>query len=97
MNTGFDPGTHLVELTGNATDPIVDPLNEIPDTLVVNGSGQITMRIPRNKNANGVEHDRGYVIYGPSTPKGTLSLTNVSQNHRRRNSHRCHQRHRAAR
>ncbi len=78
INTGFDAGTHLVELTGNATAPTVDPFNEIPDTLVVNASKQITMRIPRNKNANGVEHDRGYVIYGPSTPKGTLSLTNVA-------------------
>jgi len=79
INTGFAAGTHLVELTGNASDPAVDPNGDIPDTLVVNASGQITMRIPRNKNINGVEHDRGYVIYGPSTPKGSLSLTNISQ------------------
>src|SRR5439155_1930917 len=27
----------------------------------------------------GVEHDRGYVIYGPQRPQGSLSLANVSQ------------------
>jgi hypothetical protein len=79
VQTDFASGTHLVELTGNATDSTVDPNNNIFDTVVVNGSGQITINIPRNKNANGVEHDRGYVIYGPATPKGTLSVSNVAR------------------
>src|SRR5205814_2452860 len=35
--------------------------------------------IPRNKNANGVEHDRGYLVYGPSGPQGSLSISNVAQ------------------
>jgi alpha-amylase len=76
VQTDFDAGTHLVELTGNAADPLVDPNGDIPDTLVVNSSKQITIRIPNN---NGAVHGKGYVIYGPQRPQGTLSLTNVSQ------------------
>ena len=76
VNTFFDPGMHLVELTGNATNGTVDPNNDIFDTVVVQPNGQITIRIPRNKNPNGVEHDKGYVIYGPATPQGTLVVTN---------------------
>ncbi len=79
VQTGFASGMHLVELTGNATDITVDPNNNILDTVVVNGSGQITINIPRNKNVNGVEHGRGYVIYGPATPKGTFSVSNVAR------------------
>ncbi|HEV8291631.1 MAG TPA: hypothetical protein VGP94_06890, partial [Tepidisphaeraceae bacterium] len=76
VQTDFDSGTHLVELTGNATSSIVDPSNQIPDTLVVDSNKQITIRIPRN---NGAVHSKGYVIYGPASPQGALSLTNVSQ------------------
>ncbi len=78
VQTAFAPGTHLIELTGNATDPTVDPHNDIYDVVTVNGSGQITIRIPRNLNPDGVEHDKGYVMYGPATPRGTLSLTGTS-------------------
>src|SRR5882762_4448577 len=51
VNTDFDPGTHLVELTGNAASATVDPFGDIADVLVVSASKQITIRIPRNKNA----------------------------------------------
>src|SRR5206468_1523945 len=84
VQTSFNSGTHLIELTGNATAITVDPNQatnggDIYDAVTVNGSGQITIRIPRNRNANGVEHDKGYVIYGPATPRGTLSFSNVAR------------------
>ena len=74
MQTSFDPNTVLVELTGNAANPTVDPGGNIPEAIRVNASGQVTMRIPRNST-----HGLGYVIYGLATPEGTMSLTNVSQ------------------
>ncbi|MCA9230450.1 MAG: hypothetical protein KDA57_07355 [Planctomycetales bacterium] len=73
VQTNFDSGTILVELTGNAADAIVDPGGVIPETVKVNGSGQINISIPSNST-----HGRGYVIYGLPTPQGTLSLTNVA-------------------
>jgi alpha-amylase len=73
VQTDFDPNTILVELTGNANDPAVDPGNAIRQTLRVNGSGQINLSIPSNAG-----HGRGYVIYGVAPPQGSLSLTNVA-------------------
>ena len=73
VQTGFAPGSVLVELTGNADDAIVDPTNSIPNSIRVSGSGQINMRIPRNDT-----HGKGYVIYGLAGPQGSLSLTNVA-------------------
>lgn len=78
VQTGFHAGTPLIELTGNASDSTVDPNDDIPSVVVVNGDGTINFRIPRNKNVNGVEHGRGYVMYGPSGPQGLLSVSNVS-------------------
>ena len=49
VQTGFAPNTVLVELTGNAANSDVDPDGEIPDAIRVNGSGQVTIRVPRNK------------------------------------------------
>ena len=74
VQTSFDPNTVLVELTGNAANPTVDPGGNIPEAIRVNASGQVTMRIPRNST-----HGLGYVIYGLATPEGTMSLSNVSQ------------------
>ncbi len=76
--TSFTPGLQLKELTGNATDAAVDPNNDIYDVVTVNGSGQVTLRVPRNMNANNVTHNRGYVVYGPANPDGVLSVTNVA-------------------
>jgi alpha-amylase len=73
VQTDFDPNTILVELTGNANDPAVDPGNAIRQTLRVNGAGQINLSIPSNAG-----HGRGYVVYGLATPQGTLSLANVA-------------------
>ncbi len=79
VQTAFAPGTRLVELTGNASDAVVDPLNDIASVLTVDSQGRIDMRVPRNRNANNVEHGKGYVIYGVAGPQGTLSLSNVSK------------------
>jgi alpha-amylase len=73
VQTNFAPGTVLVELTGNATDPTVDPSNAIPDAIRVDGTGKINLSIPGSGG-----HGRGYVVYGVAPPQGTLSLTNVS-------------------
>lgn len=78
VQTAFPSGTRLIELTGNAADATVDPTSVIPELLVVNGSGQVNVRIPRQKNVNGVEHKRGYLIYGLPTPQGSLSVSNVA-------------------
>lgn len=71
--TNFKPGTPLIELTGNASDPAVDPYNDIPPLLVVNGDYTVNLRVPRNGSSG-----KGYVIYGPSGPQGNVTLTNVS-------------------
>ena len=73
IQTDFAPGTVLVELTGNADDPVVDPNSDIPSTVRVNASGQVTLRIPRNST-----HGKGYVVYGVAGPQGALSLSGVS-------------------
>jgi alpha-amylase len=85
--TTFANGTRLHELTGNADDPTVDPTNQIPNLLIVDGSGRLThgdapfgslLPIPRSRNINGTFHGRGYVIYGPAVPTGTLSITGAT-------------------
>jgi hypothetical protein len=77
VHTNFAPGTYLIELTGNATDPHADPDGVIPPLLQVDQSGNVNLRVPRNRNDNGVETDKGYVIYAPASPQGSLSLTGV--------------------
>ncbi|MFQ5423151.1 MAG: hypothetical protein ACE5F9_04140 [Phycisphaerae bacterium] len=84
--TAFPAGTRLQELTGNAADPVVDPNGDVPDVLVVDAQGRLAdannpanlfLKIPNNRNVNGVFHGRGYVMYGPAAPSGTLTLTNI--------------------
>ncbi len=74
VQTSFAPGTPLIELTGNAADPIVDPFNDFPELLVVNADGTVNLRVPRNVSPAGVEHGRGYFVYGPAAPQGTLEI-----------------------
>jgi glycosidase len=69
----FPPGTRLHELTGNAADPIVDPQSQVPEVLVVSGGGTVSVVVPHNKSA-GVEHGKGYLVYGPALPAGELEL-----------------------
>jgi glycosidase len=73
VQTNFAPGAVLVELTGNASDPTVDPGGTLPDAIRVGGSGQIDLQIPANGN-----HGRGYVVYGLANPQGSLTITNTS-------------------
>lgn len=83
VRVGFAPGTHLLELTGNAADGFVDPNNDIPEVTTVyskNGQSYAKIRVPRNFNANGGEHGKGYVVYGLATPQSAngLQLSNVN-------------------
>jgi len=74
VQTGFAPNTVLVELTGNAANPTVDPGANIPETIRVDAAGKVSLRVPRSST-----HGQGYVVYGLATPQGTLTLSNVSQ------------------
>ncbi len=78
VSTNFAPGLVLHELTGNASDATVDPNNDLFDTVTVGAGGQITLRVPRVKNANDVKHDRNYVVYGPVNPDGDLTISPVA-------------------
>jgi hypothetical protein len=75
FNTAFPAGTRLHELTGNAQDIEVDPANDIFDVVTVGAGGSVTIRVPRNGGAAN-EHNKGYVVYGPATPSGALSISN---------------------
>jgi hypothetical protein len=79
MLTGFAPGTHLVELTGNAADLTLDPDDDIPQTLTVSADGSVDARFLRNRGADDTLHGNGYLIYGLATPKGSMSLTGLSK------------------
>src|SRR5262249_5446604 len=86
--TSFPAGTRLQELTGNAADAIVDPTNQIDEVIVTQpfdaahpavsqSQSWVTLKVPLNKNVNGVSHHRGYVLYGPAVPTGTFGVTQV--------------------
>lgn len=78
FSTNFPAGTRLVEMTGNAARSDVDPSSQIPEVITVGAGGSVSMRVPRNQNINGVEHNRGFVVYGPAVPSGTVSFTNIA-------------------
>lgn len=78
IQTNFLPGTPLVELTGNASNGTIDPFNDFPEVVTVNGDGTVNLRVPRNTSPAGVEHRSGYLVYGAAGPQGTLSLSNVA-------------------
>ncbi len=74
VQTTFAPGTHLVELSGNADDLNIDPNDDIPITIVVNAASQINVTMPRNRSDNGTFHGKGYVIYGLQNPQGAVTI-----------------------
>src|SRR4030095_16369810 len=91
-NVGFAPGTLLVELTGNASDPAVNPdrgghtdiprvLEGVPDE----GLSKVNVRFERPgtiSNSGQVNfHGRGLLVYGLATPQADagLKLTNVKK------------------
>jgi len=78
VTTSFPQGTRLIEMTGNAASATVDPNNDISDVLAVGAGGSVTIRVPRNANVNSVETNKGYVVYAPAIPAGTVTLTNTS-------------------
>jgi hypothetical protein len=78
VTTSFPQGTRLMELTGNATNATVDPSGDILDVVTVGAGGSVTIRVPRNANASGVEHHKGFVVYAPAIPSGTLSIVGAS-------------------
>ncbi len=87
--TTFPPGTRLRELSGTASDPVVDPGDAIRDVLLVGNDGRLRdpatgingpitgIVVPNNTNINGVQHHRGYVVYAPAGPSGTLQVLNI--------------------
>jgi len=81
IQTSFEPGTHLIELTGNAADPNIDPFDDLPEVVTVNQDGSVHVRVPRNKAPDGDFHGSGFVIFGPATPRSDegVQINNVSQ------------------
>lgn len=79
ISTDFKPGTYLVELTGNASNPSIDPNDDLPQVVQVQANGTVNVRIPRNVAPNGNVHNSGYLVYGPQAPQGKLSLYGISQ------------------
>jgi len=76
-HVGFAPGTYLVELTGNASDPNRDPFDDIPEVIQVyddHGISKVNVRFPRNTNAHQQSTGGGYAIYGLATPQAPAGL-----------------------
>lgn len=81
LKVSFAPGVRLIELTGNAADPSIDPRDDLPELVQVNGDRTINVRFPRNVAPGGKAHNSGYLIYGmaaPQAPRG-LELTGVDR------------------
>jgi len=76
--TTFPAGTRLLEMTGNAADPTVDPSGQVPDVLVVGADQRVLITVPNNKNPSGIETNKGYVVYAPAIPSGTVTFTNIA-------------------
>ena len=77
VQTTFPVGTRLTELSGAAADTTVNNQSLIPQTLVVDANRRVLVTVPNNTNSAGVQHARGYVVYGPAAPSGTLSITQI--------------------
>jgi len=78
IQTSFAPGTPLVELTGAASDAGIDPRDDIPSLLVVNGDGTVNVRFLRNssfdENMDAFYHRTGALIYGLAAPEAPAGL-----------------------
>jgi len=77
VNTNFAPGTRLHEQTGNAADPSIDPTSQIPEVITVGANGRINVTVPNNVSS-AASHEKGFVVYTPALPTGTLTITNVT-------------------
>jgi hypothetical protein len=83
VGTTFPAGTRLIEYTGNAADPTVDPSGQIPDVLTVAANGTVGLAVPRNRSAVG-EHNRGFLVYAPAVPAVDLTIVGTERRHRPR-------------
>ncbi len=73
VNTQYPQGTRLHEMTGNAADPLIDPTNAIPETIIVGAGGSVSLVVPNNKTGT-LEHGKGYVIYAEALPDATVTF-----------------------
>ena len=73
VTTQYPQGTRLHEMTGNAQDPIIDPTNGIPETIIVGANGVVNLIVPNNKTGS-VEHGKGYVIYSEALPEADVTF-----------------------
>ncbi|QYU69828.1 hypothetical protein J4558_06800 [Leptolyngbya sp. 15MV] len=82
VTTSFPQGQVLVEQTGNADDPVVDPTNAIPSTITVGAGGSVSIRVPRNASTptggGTTVHHRGFVVYAPAIPQGAVTISPVA-------------------
>ncbi len=74
LQTSFNPANvpYLVELTGNAA------ANGLPQVLQVQSNGTVNVTFSNNTNSAGTFTGQGDLIYGPATPIGTMTITNVA-------------------
>jgi len=77
VTTTFPQGTRLHELTGNAANPQVDPSGTIPEIITVGAGGSVSIRVPHQVSSAGT-HNRGYVVYAPALPSGTVLVSPVA-------------------
>jgi len=84
-NVGFAPGTHLVELTGNATNDNVNPdrggYRDVPEVVTVyddGGVNKVNVRFQRPSTIMNDSsfnfHGNGYLVYGLPTPVAPAGL-----------------------
>lgn len=73
VNTTFQPGQWLEEVTGNWQDPS----GVVRRYTRVEANKQATIDIPWNNAGNG---NKGYVVYGLPRPRGTMSLLDAGGN-----------------
>jgi hypothetical protein len=78
VQTRFNPGTRLQELSGTASDPVVNNQGFIQQILVVDANRRVSITVPNNRNSAGVFHGRGYVVYGPLAPQGGITVSPVA-------------------
>ena len=72
VNTTFQSGQWLEEVTGNWQDPS----GQVRRYTVVDNANQAVVDIPWNNAGNG---NKGYAIYGLPRPRGQMTISNVSQ------------------
>ncbi len=78
VNTAYPQGTRLHEMTGNAADPLVDPVgNNIPEIITVGAGGTVVLTVPNNASSAGT-HGKGYVIYAEALPNAEVTF--IGQN-----------------